>query len=363
MSHGGLFQARQLRRHWPDAKIYGVGKAGDAGRSSRVLDHFFVAETAGEIDAVIRKIAGREDAVCAYLCSNPMLETAVFVHPEWFSLLSFENAPDVYRRLVDKAEMAALCRECGVPFPAEYPLDELSAITFPAVVKPATKERTLGASKCAVFSDVPSLVSYLDKLESKGVRRDDLYCQQAVAGDNRWEYGYGGFFADGVPVLDICFHQFRQQPQGLCCYVREMTDTVLAARLRAMVSPILEKTRYSGFLEFDVKQDSRTGDLYLLDVNPRPWRSVDMLLPKLGDSSVFQPILHDVKVVWRYPYRELLGRKNKLNPSYRACRKLAHGPMKTQWALYDPMDRRPFASQARMDWKDYSGRIKKHFCK
>ena len=92
--------------------------------------------------------------------------------------------------------------------------------------------------------------------------------------------------------------------------------------------------------------------LYVLDVNPRPWRSVDMLAGKLGDSTVFSPMATDTRVVWRYPYRELFCRKNRKNVSYKLCRLVTPGQFVTQLALNDKTDKAPFQKQRRSDRKE-----------
>ena len=91
--------------------------------------------------------------------------------------------------------------------------------------------------------------------------------------------------------------------------------------------------------------------LYVLDVNPRPWRSVDMLSGKLSSSTVFSPIVSDEKVVWRYRFRELFRKRNRKNVSYKLCKLLTDSSYVCCTALYDRMDTKPFLIQRRNDWK------------
>lgn len=348
--------ARQLRKECPDAVIYAIGGTKDIGRYSNTINQFFVASTEDEIlssiDDVIKLASGEQ--IHAYMCSNPMLECLVIHHPEAFERLLFENGLDLYRRIVDKTAVDQWCRKLDIVRPDEYSLEDsdLSSIVFPVVVKPLEKTNTIGANKCAFLSNRGALVRYLNKTDGLGICRNNLVCQHCVEGDNRWEYGYGGYFKEGVPVIDICFHQFIQVPQGLCCYSREVTDAELERQIKDLVKPFLEDSKYNGFLEFDIKQDVQSKQLYLLDINPRPWRSVDMLNGKLGESTVFHPVPLDCKVVWRYRYRELFRRKNKKNVSYADCKSVARGNMVTQLALYDERDGKPARIQRKEDFKD-----------
>lgn len=362
---GGLFMARQLRKAWPDSIIYAIGDPKhDIGRYSNTINCFYAASTSEQIIAAVNQ--AYEDmgkgVVKAYMCSNSMLEFLVGSHPEVFDFLEFENPFEVYQKLVDKVEVDQLCRHLNITRPKEYNLFDITALekSFPVVIKPLNKSLTIGASKCAYIADAQQLRTYMSKLDALGVDRHSFVCQQCVEGDNRWEYGYGGYFKEGKPLVDICFHQFKQVPQGLCCYSREMTNQTLQQQIKDLVIPLLLRFNYNGFIEFDVKQDANSKVLYLLDVNPRPWRSVDMLVVKLGDSTIFTPSLNDKKVEWHYRYRELYSKKNKKNVSYKVCRRLTgRDSFVSLETLYDPNDREPLRQQRRLDGISLLKKLKK----
>ena len=74
---------------------------------------------------------------------------------------------------------------------------------------------------------------------------------------------------------------------------------------------------YSGFLEMEYKVDAVTHDIYLLDVNPRPWGWVSILGTVYTDfyrvlegkrpEAELQPTL------WKSPMRVLMGKNNSQN--------------------------------------------------
>ena len=363
ISNGGLFLARQLRRQWPDSIIYAVGDIKkDIGRFSNAINRFFGFHSIDELHSTIEKayqdIGG--GTVHAYMCTNPILECILRNHSELFEYLTFENPHQVYQKFVDKNKAIQLCQQLNVNIPEEYEMTDIenTNISFPVVIKPLEKASTIGADKCMYISDIETLKNYVKRIESNHIDRSKLICQQCVQGDNRWEYGYGGFFKDGEPTVDICFYQFRQVPQGLCCYCREMTDNHLQHQIKALVEPILKATRYNGFMEFDIKQDEFSKELFLLDINPRPWRSSDMLAAKIKGSTIFQPIISDKKIVWRYRYRELNSGINKKNVSYSTCKELTKGyKTKSQQTLYDTKDIKPYIYQWKQDVGELFGKV------
>ena len=241
ISNGGLFLSRQLRKQWPEATIYAVGNPDDIGQYSNTLNGFSPASSEDEILARINEVitVANGKNVKTFMCSNPMLELVVLHHPELFEILDFENSYDLYRRLVDKSKVDKLCRSLRMNRPEEYELNDLddADIRFPVVVKPLEKTRTLGASKCAYLNTRGELKAYMEKMSRMNIDSKDLVCQQLVKGDNRWEYGYGGYFKDGKPLVDIIFHQFIQVPQGLCCYTREMANPSLREMIMDVVQP------------------------------------------------------------------------------------------------------------------------------
>lgn len=363
MPPGGLFLARQLRRTYPSAEIIAIGDSKkDIGRFSNTLDAFYGVDNDEDLIEKINIVYNKKETerFDAFFCSNPMLEAIVEKYPQVFDYFRFENKYDLYAEIIDKNNLAKLCDQLGINRPAEFDLKQIlpSELAFPIVIKPLSKKDAPGVGKCVYIESIYDYLSFSQKLARLGIDESCVLCQQMIEGDNSWEYGYGGYFVGGAPVVDICFHQFIQVPQGLCCYSREITDAVLESNIKELVLPFLKHTRYTGILEFDIKQDSKSKKLYLLDVNPRPWRSSDMLLAKVGKSTIFNPLPIGKKVVWRYPYREMFARKNANNPRYSTCKSLTQGyKTETQIMLLDRRDVKPIIMQIKEDFKDLFKRI------
>lgn len=322
---GGLFLARQLRKQWPDSTIYAIGQKRDIGQYSNCIDCFYGIDNEKDFIKVLllahKKIG--EGEIKAYCCSNPMLEWIV-KYRDLFDMFTFENPFSFYQLIMDKKKAIAMCKQCGIRQPQEYSLskDKLNVISYPVVAKPLKKMVDIPIRKCTYITTEKQMKNFLVRLGEIHADTSNVVCQQAINGDNRWEYGYGGYFQEGKPIIDICFHQFRQHPQGLCTYIREMTNRVLSNEIRELVAPLLRETKVNGFIEFDIKQDSDTKLLYLLDINPRPWRSSDMLTVKLGNSTIFDPNLKDCYVEWIYPWKAFLSKRNPRNVSRKQCKQV-----------------------------------------
>lgn len=362
---GGLFLSRQLRKAYPSSVIFAVGDGKrDIGRFSNTLDRFFSIDCEKNVLEVIKyaysEIGGGK--VMAFFGSNPMLEVVIERFPEVFDFLKFENPFDVYQKIVNKNEALALCTQLAIPTPKEFKLTDgfPNPTIFPFVIKPLIKHGTIWLPKCSYIRTKNDYELYISKIKQLKVAKEQVICQQLIEGDNRWEYGYGGLFHDGKAVIDICFHQFIQVPQGLCCYCREMTNNVLENEVKSLVQPFLSYTHYNGFIEFDIKQDSNSKQLFLLDINPRPWRSSDMLAAKLKESTVFNPIQIEKKVIWRYPYREIFAKKYANNVSYKVCKSLAKSQSTvTHYTLSDKHDWKPLFNQLILDFNDFFHKLLK----
>ena len=350
INNGGLFLARQLRRQTPQCTIYAIGLPNDIGKYSNVIDHFYTVRDINEIPETLKIIYNKTVGVKvhAIMCSNPILEYIVNCRSDIFELFIFDNSFDIYHQLVDKDEVKRMCERLHIPIPRAYSLkaDKLNSVSFPVVVKPLEKNSTLGASKCFFVEDIEQLIDYLYRLKNINIPSDRLVCQQYISGDNRWEYGYGGYFKNGEPLVDAFFYQFIQVPQGLCCYTREILDKTLQKNILSIVQPILKETKYCGVIEFDLKQDENSKEMYLLDINPRPWRSVDMLAGKISRGTIFNPMKLERNVVWRYPMREIINRNNPMNTPYKMCKSISKGGKpRVIIATYDKTDIKPFLIQ------------------
>ena len=182
-----------------------------------------------------------------------------------------------------------------------------------------------------------------------GIKPTQLIIQQYIAGNNMFEFGYGGYFKNGVPVCDVCFHQLRQYPQGVCCHILEVTDQTKAKNIKQQPRAFIKSINYNGFIQFDIKENAYTGEFYTLDINPRPWGSVSLLINRCKTNNIFEGNEDEtthVPIGWRFPLKEIMSLTNKNNVSYREIRELrTKANYKYMFDLYDSKDKKPFLMQ------------------
>lgn len=347
MGPAGLFLARQLNR--VGAEIVGIGKEDDIGRYSNTVKKYYATEDINSIQCIVTDLCREYENIGAYICSDQYLTMFLEEWPELFSLLPFsEPGIEMLKLIADKERLMNFCKKIGIPFPVNYnDVKGENGICFPVAIKPNIKRGFSPIAKVSVINDSEQLICFLKQAKEKGLSESELIIQQYIPGNNLYEYGYGGYFREGQTVVDVTFMQLRQYPQGVSCYTCEVTRLEDINKIRKLVEPFIETTRYSGFLQFDIKKHSSTGDFYVLDINPRPWGSVSILAPKCHSFSIFDDkyIPDNAKSRWRFPVKEVVSFRNRQNVSYKQIRELL--PMKhiDVVDLYDRYDKKPFFMQ------------------
>lgn len=341
----GLFLARQLKKE--GICIYGICKPDDIGRYSNTLYKCYICTNAMELKKIISKIScSMQEKARAYVCSDGYLSMIIEQYPEIFKILDFSEPNEKILRLIEqKGKLMNFCQEIGVRFPTIYSI-ERGGIQFPVVIKPNIKHTTSSLPKITLLNSECELSCFLDKAMKNGLTSNDLLIQQAIHGDNDKEYGFGGYFRQGNPIASVYFIQARQYPQGVSCYTLEITDPVIKTKIDDIVYRFLKETRYSGFLQFDLKEDCFTKELFVLDINPRVWGSVGMLSKRFQHQSIFTGIsVNNNQICWRFPLKELWSIRNKKNMSYSKCKNLRTKNSITVIDLFDKSDLKPFFMQ------------------
>lgn len=346
MGPAGLFLARQLNKE--NKIIYGIGKPDDIGRYSNVLKGYYTTETIGGVEEAINEISRQENlSIGGYICSDQYLTMFLEKNPNLFKSIDMsEPGIEVFELIFDKEKLINYCEKIGIQFPAIYSERDIDCnnVDYPIAAKPNIKRGHSPLKKITVINNQRELTSFLNEAKNAGYKIDEILFQKYINGDNRWEYGYGGYFKEGTPITEVFFVQARQYPQGVCCYTIEIVDEVLRNEIRNATARFLNEIKYTGFLQFDLKQDELTRQIYVLDINPRPWGSISILTPKCVDVSVFRE-KKDIgkRCCWHFPLKEAVSFRNKKNVNYKECGKLGRGISVID--LFDKKDVKPFFAQ------------------
>ena len=346
MGPAGLFLARQLNKE--NKIIYGIGKPDDIGRYSNVLKGYYATETIGGVEEAINEISRQENlSIGGYICSDQYLTMFLEENPNLFKSIDMsEPGIEVFELIFDKEKLISYCEKIGVQFPAIYGERDIDCnnVDYPIAAKPNIKRGHSPLKKITVINNQRELTSFLNEAKNAGYKIDEILFQKYINGDNRWEYGYGGYFKEGTPITEVFFVLARQYPQGVSCYTIEIVDEVLRNEIRNATARFLNEIKYTGFLQFDLKQDELTRQIYVLDINPRPWGSISILTPKCVDVSVFRE-KKDIgkRCCWHFPLKEAVSFRNKKNVNYKECGKLGRGISVID--LFDKKDVKPFLAQ------------------
>ena len=363
----GLALARILARAGRD--VYAVCRPDDIGKYSNSLRGYTVAKAFGDILGYLRtldspSVQGRPEG---WIASDQYLTMILEHRADFENVLSFaEPGLDFLSEFNDKERAFAKCREAGVNVPERATLgavmDNRVGIGFPLVVKPREKSLFViddGVGKIRIVSDCPGLESVAKSVEACGAALTAYECEPYIAGSNWNEIGYGGFASDGAMLADIAVRQFKQYPQGVACAAIEVTDPALVGRVRLEAGKLIKANNYTGFIQFDMKVDQASNSLYVLDVNPRPWGSVGVLLRKypdiarcISDRSAAGPC--SKPLYWHSPLKEILAQGNDLNTVVDASAKRGFVCVLDLWDSVDP---KPFLMQPLIGFEKVASKL------
>jgi D-aspartate ligase len=176
----------------------------------------------------------------------------------------------------DKRLTYELAREAGVAAPATVcPGGEagLAALDFelPCILKPAAKEglnRFTHERAWMVSGREELRTRYAEACELVGAER--VLVQELIPGGGDAQFSFGAVCAEGRPVASIVARRRRQYPVRFG-HSSSNVETVAQPEVERDARRLLEAIGYSGLVEVEFKRDPRSGELKVLDVNPRVW--------------------------------------------------------------------------------------------
>jgi predicted ATP-grasp superfamily ATP-dependent carboligase len=244
-------------------------------------------------------------------------------------------------RLRDKAELAALAAEHGIPMPQTFrPQTTAEAharrdrLPYPVLLKPRRSEAGVGIVR---VDDPAALTAAL-------ARRPDLpVIQEYVDGE---DFDLTVICAHGRPLAAAAYAVLRQYPPsyGPPAACRTIRDDELVA----LGGRFLQGLAYHGVANLDFRRDRRDGRLKLLDFNPRLPGSTEvcirsgvdlpLMLYRLALGETVTPVLRppaQVEVRWLWVELQHLLATREKRGTLRALRRWRG--VHTNAALADPL--------------------------
>jgi len=185
--------------------------------------------------------------------------------------LGYEGQYEVFSILNDKSRLTSLASELDIPVPTVF--RDISSATPPFVVKP----RDQSSAKGVYYAKNQKQA---EKLERKFKDVNGLIIQQYIKGK---AVGYSVFAKDGQILIGCGHRRLAEYPvTGGSSVYRENYDN---KQMSEAAEKIVAATQWSGFAMFEFKLTEQN-ELYLLEVNPRIWGSINQGLQ--NDCNYFE---------------------------------------------------------------------------
>jgi predicted ATP-grasp superfamily ATP-dependent carboligase len=227
---------------------------------------------------------------------------------------------DAFTFVSNKGKLLEAAGRCGIPIPRTHVVDGLAGlrdvvgrVQYPVVIKPSRSRILTGSGW------LPATVHYAySENELRRIYRETPYLEQcpSLIQERIVGPGVGVFvlFDRGHLIADFGHRRLREKPpSGGVSVLRESMP--VDPRLREYAIGLLGPIGWHGVAMMEYKQDCRTGELFLMEVNGRFWGSLQLAI----DAGVDFPQL----------VCELaLGRRPAAPPGYRLG-------VKSRWLLGD----------------------------
>jgi predicted ATP-grasp superfamily ATP-dependent carboligase len=221
---------------------------------------------------------------------------------------------DIIQHLYDKRFTHRLAEDRGVPIPKTYNPQNINDLTslgidFPVIIKPAISKKFMAATNKKAFrvrNEEELINSY--RRTASIINSSEILVQELIPGGAENLFSFVGFFKNGNPVAGMSAKRSRQHPMD---FGRASTfvESVDISELETLAAQLLGGIGFSGLAEIEFMYDQKDAQFELLEVNPRIWGWLTIViqagldLPYLafadavGKEIAPNPISQDVKWV------------------------------------------------------------------
>lgn len=274
---------------------YAFGRYAMAPTKYSRLIHFTVVEDMDNEDTMLRVLhdfAREHTGETLYLfgCTDDYAAMIIRRKAELGEYIAPGPAADLYTSIQKKAEFYEVCDKYGIPYPATtvvsqpVPEDDITAeklgFAYPIIVKASSsvdyfKHPFDGMKKVYTAATPAEAAAILRDVYAAGYP-DKMLLQKMVLGGDSSMRVLTAFSDETGKVRAICLgHTMVEEhtPKGLGNHAAIVTESTSALPLVGNIRAMLEACHYTGFSNFDIKQDSETGDYRVFEINLRQGRS------------------------------------------------------------------------------------------
>jgi len=176
--------------------------------------------------------------------------------------------PEQYEKVRDRKQLFDIALSLGISVPTALSIEEANNMDSPVVAKPrytiTQQDNSLQIPGVRILDE--------DVTESELVNEmgHTPLVQEYI--DNGSEFGYFTVFDRGEPIAKFQHRRIRStRYSGGASVYREAT---YVPEVEAMGERLLKKLNWHGPAMVEFRQDDATGELYLMEINPRFWGSL-----------------------------------------------------------------------------------------
>lgn len=192
------------------------------------------------------------------------------------------------KRLINKVSFYEVCEEFDLPYPNTFIVKENMLVegrleaelpfAFPVALKPANSVEYLsvqfeGRKKAFIIDTREEFDSVLEKIYQAGYT-SEMIVQDFIPGDDSNMRVLNAYVDQNHQVRMMCLgHPLLEDPTpaSIGNYVVIIPD--YNEKIYQTIQSFLEKIKFTGFANFDMKYDSRDGEYKLFEINLRQGRS------------------------------------------------------------------------------------------
>ena len=265
----GLIMVRDLKK--AGHKVYLIGEKNNYADSSRYLDSVIRTEISpfnSAYKALVISVINNYNIETIIPMGDVLSEFLSLNKTELCTLVKYQMPSiEIWRNAVNKSGLMSLCKEKGYPIPYTISSeDELTALSkekipFPLLIKPNI---TCGARGMTLVNSYKEL---MEKYPTIMKEYGDCHFQQYVK--------QGGAQVEVQLYVDenkqlvnsSVIYKYRWYPEkggSSCCAVSVRNDKIVNTLYRLLLD-----LNWVGFADFDTIENPDTGELLIMELNPR----------------------------------------------------------------------------------------------
>ena len=339
LSPTGLYAVRELVQM--GHKVLGIGESRQAGSWSRYLHECISHDNPiTRVQAIIDRFPdGSAPKPILIVTSDQDLDVVIDRAEELDGRVHLQGSyrDGLARKIMDKDSFYRLCDKHGVSYPKLWVVETGDAweleekITYPCMIKPSRIQdvkHLMGGQKGWILKTREDFSRVVQEIPSEA---KTLIMQEIVPGPESSITLWCGYIDQSGSVRQrFTARKLRQYPPGfgsasLVQSHPEPESAVIAERLLLALG-------YRGIAAAEFKRDPNTGELKIIEVNPRPslWFSISTsagvsitgsAAADLLGSKVPDTVYQEDGIRWRYSVKDLLS-----NLFYRRTKDFVLGP-------------------------------------